>query len=367
MKLAKRILLYFNTIAVVLLCLGFAAPYVDPTLFWPIAFIGLAVPYLIILNVGFVILWAASGNGKLFISLIALAFGYKSIPNLVQIDFKHEEITSEAFKVLSFNVRVFDLYLWTKEKTTRNQIFEFLEEEDPDILCLQEFYHADQQDSNYHFETLDTLIQFLDAKNYHFHITTTNKEFYHFGLITFSKFPILNKGVVPFENSTDNASIFTDVLINNDTVRIYNNHLASIKLDKYDYKAVQKLRKNEYESGWENTKMLVKKIKGGFQTRANQAKAIREHIANSPYQLILAGDFNDSPNSFAYQNIKGNLEDAFVESGSGLGNTYIGDFPSFRIDYLFYNDAFQSYNYTTHDVQLSDHHPISAEFSFRKN
>lgn len=367
MKLAKRFLFFLNVLAITLLCIAYAAPFVDPSFFWPIAFVGLAIPYLIALNIAFVVLWAARGNAKLFLSLLTLLLGYKTIPNLVQVDFKQTKAETETFKVLSFNVRVFDLYLWTKEKKTRNKIFEFLEEEDPDILCLQEFYHAEQQDSNYSFKTLDTLIQFLSAKNYHFHATTTNKEFYHFGLITFSKFPILEKGVVPFENTTDNASIYTDININNDTLRIYNNHLASIKLDKYDYKAVQKIKDNEYESGWENAQLLLKKIKGGFQTRANQSKAIRENIGNAPYNVIVAGDFNDSPNSFAYQKIRGPLKDAFVQSGSGFGNTYIGDFPSFRIDYLLHSEEINSYNYTTHQVQLSDHQPISADFSFNKN
>lgn len=367
MKLIKRILLLLNYIAVFLLCLGYAAPYVDPSQFWPIAFVGLALPYVILVNVFFVLLWAARGNGKLFISLIVIALGYKSVPNLIQLDFKNEEVPEETHSIMSFNVRVFDLYLWTKEKTTRNQIFAFLEEEDPDILCLQEFYHAEQQDSNYNFKTLDTLVQFLSAKNYHFHITTTNKEFYHFGLITFSKYPILNKGIVPFEGLSDNASIYTDLKIDDDTVRIYNNHLASIKLDKYDYKAVQKMRENKYGTNWENTQLLLQKIKGGFELRAGQAEAIRQHIDNSPYPVVVAGDFNDSPTSFAYQKIRGDLKDAFVESGSGIGHTYIGDFPSFRIDYILHDKALSSYNFSTHDVQLSDHHPISAKFSFNKN
>ena len=104
----------------------------------------------------------------------------------------HQEKENDI-KVMSFNVRVFDLYMWTKEKTTRNKIFDFLKEENPDILCLQEFYHADVQHPKYEFKTLDTLVQFLSAKNYHVYYTTTARENDHWGLVTFSKFPIKQK------------------------------------------------------------------------------------------------------------------------------------------------------------------------------
>ncbi len=267
---------------------------------------------------------------------------------------------------MSFNVRVFDLYLWTKERTTRNKIFDFLNEEQPDILCIQEFYHAEIQNPRYPFETLDTLVKFLKAKNYHFHATNPqrlpnkpNKN--HYGLITFSKYPIVEKGVVNFQVKDDNACSYTDIKVGTKIYRVFNAHLASIRLNKYDYKALQKVNENQYSEDFKKEKLVLSKLKKGFMRRESQADSIQKSIAESPYPVIVAGDFNDTPSSYAYKKIKGDLKDAFIESGSGLGLTYIGEFPSFRIDYIFYNEGLRSENYQTHPEKLSDHHPISVK------
>jgi hypothetical protein len=162
-----------NIVSAVFLLFSYVAGKVSPNTFWPLAFLGLALPYLLLLNGIFLIYYSFRGSGKLFLSLIVIILGYQSIPTLVQFNFKSENPSKNHLKVLSFNVRVFDLYMWTKEKTTRNKIIEFLKEEDPDVLCLQEFYHKDVVDKAYPFKTLDTLLDVLSATYYHFQYTTT--------------------------------------------------------------------------------------------------------------------------------------------------------------------------------------------------
>jgi len=363
MKFLQKLILFLNLIFSISLALAYASAYVNPSQFWFIAFFGLALPYLLIINLFFVVFWALNGNNKLFLSIIVIALGYKSIPTIVQFNLGKSDSEESPIKVMSFNVRVFDLYMWSAEKTTRNKIFDFLKKEDPDILCLQEFYNADKQDSIYEFKTLDTLKQFLSANNYHAHYTTTKENNNHFGIITFSKYPIINKGFVDFGMQSDNVCIYTDINYQDTNLRIFNSHLASIKLDKHDYKAVQGLRKNEYLNSVDKSLLLVEKLKNGFMKRSVQADSIKKSIELSPYPIILCGDFNDSPTSYAYQTIKGELKDAFMESGNGFGQTYIGDFPSFRIDFILHSKDFSSNNYQTHDVILSDHHPISSNLS----
>lgn len=278
---------------------------------------------------------------------------------------KTSDANEHAFKVTSFNVRVFDLYMWTQEKETRNKIFDFLNEEQADIVCLQEFYQADTIDMGYEFKTLDTIVTFLEAKNYHVEYTYHKKGIHHWGIITFSKFPIVGKGVVDFKAKSQNICIYTDLLIQDSIVRVYNAHLASIKLDKRDYKTIQGINQNEYSENFSKELLMVEKIKYGFETRAGQADSIHKHIESSPYPSILCGDFNDTPNSYAYNTIKGSLDDAFMRSGMGMGRTYIGDFPSFRIDYILHSPEFNNHDFTTHNEELSDHHPISTVLSLK--
>ncbi len=297
---------------------------------------------------------------RFVLPLLIIFLGYKSVPRYFQLRFNPPVEKENSIKVMSFNVRVFDLYMWSKDKSTRNQIFDFLKEEQPDVLCLQEFYQSDTTRSNYEFKTLDTLVQFLKAKNYHTYYTTTLRRTDHWGLVTFSRFPILNKGLVPFEKSAGNACIFTDIQVGPKIYRVYNAHLASIKLNKHDYKAMQKINQNDYSNDFDDEKLLFSKLKAGFIRRATQADSINSSIQNSPYPVIVCGDFNDTPASYAYQTIRGELIDGFIESGSGSGQTYIGEFPSFRIDYILHDDILKSENFTTHSEKLSDHHPISV-------
>lgn len=358
-KILNKSLFICNILAALGLMLAYMAAFVSPQLFWPLAFFGLALPYLLILNLLFLLYWIFRGKRYFLLSLLMIILGYKSIPSFVQLRFQQESIKEKDLKVLSFNVRVFDLYMWSKDKTTRNQIFDFLDQENADIICLQEFYHSDKQDK-YQFKTLDTLVQFLKAKNFHVHYTTTLRETDHWGVVTFSKYPIVNKGIVPFQYQDDNACIYTDINKDDQTIRIYNAHLASIKLDKHDYKAMQKVNENNYSKDFDQELMMLSKIRYGFERRSSQADSIKKSIQNSPYPSILLGDFNDTPSSYAYRTIKGEFKDAFIESGSGLGRTYIGEFPSFRIDYILHDQKFISKEYRTHTVKLSDHHPISC-------
>lgn len=359
-KFLHKLFFILNVLAVISLLLGYLSPYVDPRQFWPIAFFGLALPYLYVSNLFFLLIWVLLGNIRFILPLIVLILGYKSVPLYFQLRFNAPAENEKSLKVMSFNVRVFDLYMWSEKKTIRNQIFDFLDQEQPDVLCLQEFYQSDEENPKYEFKTLDTLTQFLQAKNYHVYYTRNLRKTNHWGLITFSKYPIVGRGLVPFFEKGDNACIYTDIKVGSKIYRTFNAHLASIKLSKHDYKAMQKINQNDYSQDFGDEKMLVEKLKIGFIRRSLQADSMRKHIDASPYPVIVCGDFNDTPSSYAYSTIRGNLMDAFKESGSGLGQTYIGEFPSFRIDYILYDDSFRSDNFKTHRVKLSDHHPISV-------
>ena len=170
-KFFNKTLFILNIILVIATLLGYSAPYINPETFSLIAFFGLGLPYLLLANLFFLFLWLFKANSRFVFSLIIIALGYQYIQSFIQIRFGDETIEATDIKVMSFNVRVFDLYMWTKDKNARNQIFDFLKEEDPDVICLQEFYHKDKQLRHYEFKTLDTLVKILSAKNYHVHYT----------------------------------------------------------------------------------------------------------------------------------------------------------------------------------------------------
>jgi hypothetical protein len=182
-------------------------------------------------------------------------------------------------------------------------------------------------------------------------------------MVTMTSFPIVDMNEIRFEG-TGNMAIYTDILVGVDTIRIFNVHLQSYGINPENYSIVESPMLDE-KRDLREVRDMAGKLKRAFKMRATQVLKIREQIDGSPYPVILCGDFNDTPLSYSYQILKRNLNDAFIQSGHGVGRTYVGKLPSFRIDNIFYADKFESYNFTTHDFILSDHLPISCDLVVR--
>jgi endonuclease/exonuclease/phosphatase family metal-dependent hydrolase len=95
--------------------------------------------------------------------------------------------------------------------------------------------------------------------------------------------------------------------------------------------------------------------------RSIQTEIVQKELQQSPYKKIFCGDFNDVPNSYTYFQIRGNMQDAFLQKGFGLGRTYTGISPTLRIDYILADKAFTVTQFKKMDVKLSDHYPIVAD------
>ena len=360
-KILHKILILLFVISIISLLLSYLSVYINPNTIWVISFFGLAFPVIILINLAFLLYWIYRKKRKLYIiSIITIILGMSHITDFFQINMfsNSESEQEESFKILSYNVRLFDLYSWDNQFVKRNAIFDLIKNEKADIICLQEFYY----DITGNFPTLDTLVELQDAKNYYVSDSQFKRNKHHFGMIIFSKYPIINNGDIRYGKS-DNFTSFADIVIKNDTIRVYNNHLQSIRFDYSDYELMDdidlKIDSNEIKSA----KNITKLLKVAFEKRAAQAEQLAEHISNSPYKTIVAGDFNDTPISYAYNTIiNAGLEDAFWESGFLISNTYVGKFPSFRIDYILHSKELESFNYNRIKEEYSDHYPITCEF-----
>ncbi len=360
-KKAKRsffnpLAMLFNHIAAIALLISYLAPYISPENFWFIAFFGLAYPILVIINVVFVIYWMTQFKKNVFYSLIIILSGWSQIKCYVQINPTNIPSNSKKLiKVMSYNVKLFDLYNWSHNIETRGKMFELIKKESPDIMCIQEFFTSDSKDD---FNNLDTLLKFQKAKFTHLEYTTTLRKIDHWGVAIFSSYPIVTNGKINFDTKSNNICIYSDILIHKDTVRVYNVHLQSIKFDYGDYKFVDDLMNNKETQELEKSKNILKRLKLAYIKRAKQTELVAAHIATSPYPVIVCGDFNDTPASYSYHTIAKNLSDAFIESGKGLGRSYVGKFPSFRIDYILHSNQYKAYDFRTIRKELSDHFPI---------
>lgn len=339
--------------------IAYISTYISPQSVSWLAFFGLLYPYILLVNIIFTIFWILKKKLFFLFSLIAILIGWNFLASFLQFNVfsKNKDLSTNTFSFLSYNVRLFDLYNWSDNQATKSKVFNFLKVESPDIMCLQEFYY----DETNKFPTLDTLLKFRNVNYVHDEYTSHVHDVYHFGIATFSKFPIINEGKILFRN-TNNICIYTDIIIADDTIRIYNNHLQSVHFQPKNYNFMDSITQS-----YNNTKLIgivdiLKRIESAFIKRAFQVEYISEHIENSPYPVIVCGDFNDSPFSYCYRRMRKELADAFIESGMGIGNTYVRKFPSYRIDYILHSKDLKSYHYKKSKIKYSDHYPIQCEF-----
>ncbi len=283
----------------------------------------------------------------MLISLVAVLIGWGFIVRYFQLNGRN--IEAGDIKVLSFNVMHFAGNGETSQKETADQITAFLEKQDADIICLQEVRLRKNSIFN-----LGKAVEDLSLIHHYQYARSSTT----FGSVTMTRYPIIRMGEIRFENSR-NISIYTDVLIGNDTVRIFNIHLQSYQIDPKRYPIIDSQILDE-EQELKQVREMGNKFKHAYKLRAEQVRQIRRYIDESPYHVILCGDFNDPPASFSYHKIRKRLKDAFVISGHGVGRTYVGKLPSFRIDYIFHSSGFLSYNFETYEFRNSDHLPISC-------
>jgi len=368
-----KVLRFITYLLLIALLISTVAHYISPERFWLPAFFGILFPYLYVLNAVIFIIWLIF---RKIISIYAFVVLLLSLPlffNFFNIFSVSEKLSDNDIRkplnIMSFNVRDFNIGNPLKDvdkKQRRNNIFKFIQDESPDIVCFQEAYF----DTLHKYKTIDTLIRIQNARNTHVYFAFKRHE-HQFGIATLSKYPIVNRHMISFNKSMRNLCIYTDILYDEDTIRIYNAHFSSIGLSSEDLMFIDNVSSLNIDNGAtqkldKSIKKIAGRLRSAFVERANQVAIVTEHIKSCPYPSVLCTDLNDTPSSYAYYCLTRYLSDAFLKSGKGLGKTYNGILPYFRIDYIFYSNLFKSYNFKTHYRDLSDHYPISVSLYLDK-
>lgn len=339
-------LLNFGAVAALLF--GYLSVFIPPDKYWVPSFFGLAYPILVGVNVLFIVFWLLVKPRYLLISLISILIGWGFLSRYVQLKGK---TTDEAgVKLISFNVQHFSGAKGSNPKDNADQIISFLNGQKADIICLQET----RLRKNSIFNLPNAVKDLNSIEHYQFARSSTT-----FGSVTLTRFPIVNMGEIRFDKSR-NMTIYTDVNIDGDTIRIFNVHLQSYLIDPSKYSIIDSPGIDD-EKDLKEVREMGSKFKRAFQLRAEMVREIRKYIDDSPYPVIVCGDFNDTPVSYSYQKLREGLKDAFVSSGKGIGQTYIGKLPSFRIDNIFHSDNFESFDFKTFNIRMSDHLPVSCK------
>ena len=346
-----------NWLAVVALILAYLAVYIPPDRLWSLAFFGLAYPYLLVINLIFVFIWIYLNPRYFWISLLFIGIGYFHLPNFVQ--FKGRKTSSsETIKVISFNCHHFASAIKEGEKNEPFQnIIDYIGEQEADIICIQE---SRLRSSG---ELSEGNLKKSLSKGKKLHLIKPDKINAY---AIFTRYDVKNRGEIHFEKST-NMALWADLKTEKGMIRVYNCHFQSNRIMPAKYKIIKNPTIKVKNQTVREVKEIGCKLREGYQKRASQVRQVKEHIAASPYPVIICADFNDTPVSYTYWHMSKNLKDTFVESGIGISNTYRGKLPALRIDYILTANRFDAYNYQRHRVKYSDHYPISCELILQQS
>lgn len=368
-RFTKKFFIICNCIAALLFLLGSYGYWFNPVYFWPLGFLALAAFYLLLLLLGFIFFWLFVKPRWSLISLITILLAYQPLTNIVPLRFSSSftvQKDSLAMRVMSWNVEHFDILEHKTHPENKQQMFDLINQYQPDIACFQEMVGSDSfPDAINYLPDFKTKLSFKD----YYYSYNTKVDFdgkHHYGILIFSRFPVINKQTIMWYPNDYNSIIqYVDIVKESDTFRVFNVHLQSLRFSKGN---LQYIKNPEFEDkeAIRQSRNIAGKFKVGFLKRMTQADHIREEIDRSPYKVIVCGDFNDVPNSYAYYTIGKNLKNAFVEKGSGLGRTYTGISPTLRIDNIFTDKAFSINQFLRVNKKISDHFPLITDIEIKK-
>ncbi len=333
LSLINKIIYLLNSFLATILLLSYLLPFVSPKNIPTFAILSLLVPPLIILNLFFVIYWILKLKKHFLLSAIILTIGWFFSTPIYKLT-ENKSSLNDDLKVMSYNVRMFNHWKWIDDQNIPEKISAFVLEQSPDILLFQEYYTLEKQTFLYPYKYIRTKSQ--KAK---------------IGLAIYSKFPIINQGSLDLKNTANNI-IFVDIVRKKDTIRVYNLHLQSLKLNT-----------SKENFGQENSEKLIARLKERFKKQAEQTEVFMAHEKQWKGKKIVAGDFNNTSYSWVYNQILEDKKDTFIEAGKGFGKSFNYWFPM-RIDFILTDKNAIVNKFTSFSEKNSDHFPILSKINW---
>ncbi|MBN8642222.1 MAG: endonuclease/exonuclease/phosphatase family protein [Flavobacteriales bacterium] len=342
----NKVMYFFNIVLTILSFVAFVLPFLAPKLFPLLSVLTLLLPSFLVVNLLFFLYWLIQFKRQIILSGIVLLLGITFVNKYYKfssIDLPHD---TNDFTVMSYNVRLFNLFKWMDKDNVGEEILTFVNEQSPDILCIQEYSSS-----------ADVRFRLYNYQYFH----KQGKKIKTSQAI-FSKFPIINDGTIELPES-NNSVVFADIRKGKDTIRVYNIHLESIKISP----DVTELEENVESINKEKSQLVFNRISEAFKKQQIQAELISEHIKTCTYPLIICGDMNNSAFSYVYRNIKGSLNDCFEEAGNGFGQTYQFKYYPARIDYIFADKSMEVKSFNNFPkFKNSDHFPIMTRLRIKE-
>lgn len=355
MKIIKHILIILNWIVALMLVASTLAGMVKPSRFVGFSLLSYLYFPLLLVNVSFVVMWLVFSSKQFLLSVAAIALRWSFVTAFFQVG-GHADQPAEGrttVKVLSFNMHHFyGPYYVDDTRDIENQVenaqtfVRLLREEQPEVLCLQEFlpytngHEVDLRDS-------------LAALGYAYYAAAA-PQYGHSASIVWSKYPIVDVQLIDTV-----CKLQVDIALGHDTVRLFSLHLNSYQLTGEDHEELEMFAHGEGDKA--SGLLVARKFKRTILAHDREWETLSPLIQKSPYPVLVAGDFNDTPASYIYRKMTHHLRDSYKEKGKGFGTTYHGRGPAFRIDYVLHSEALTALSYKRIKSDISDHYPVLVE------
>lgn len=362
-KLGGTILKAINIFVVLLYLSACLIPILPAGKFWMIAVLGLVFPLLFLVVVAFLTGWLIARSKWFLVSLIALLLSWQQLSIIAGLNTRKEfnyTKPNETLRVLSWNTSSWGE---TSKNASRNKedlllMLDEVKKQRADVLCFQEF--TDKKVPWAKFSNINTFKEMGYQYSYLVKSVMGNVS-YNLGVVILSRYPITDTAKFSYgEYDAAEHLIYADIQFNQQKIRVFTTHLQSVKFENNEYSTLRKIKRTD-ENGLQGSKTIVRKLRYAYQFRGTQADFVKQKIKESPYPVIICGDFNDVPNSYTYFTIKGNLQDAFLEKGTGLGRTFQYLSPTLRIDYILADKKFEVTQFNRINVPYSDHYPVVTD------
>ena len=309
--------------------------------------VGLLFPVFLFANFCFLLFWLLFKTRYALIPFLGFLVCFVPVRTYFPLNIPSEK-PKGCIKVLSYNTWGFAQMKFDEDGI--NPIVRYVKEQDADIVCLQEAAICGDVANQ-----VDTIIR---PKYKYVETIAQNKSDI---LTVFSKFPILSKEVIPYE-SVGNLSAAFQLKIGGEKVLLINNHLETTGLTLEERSQFKELIKGKLETDTaeQASKLLIVKLAESMKKRAPQAEAVARYVKKHHREsIILCGDFNDGPISYAHRTIAKGLTDCYVASGNGPGISYHHAGFFVRIDNIMCSDDWQPYGCKIDSkIKASDHYPI---------
>ncbi len=356
-RLGRRFFITVNIICCVILLLSLLLPYLNPDTFWFLGFLGIAMPYMVVLVAAFIFFWLVLHWQYMAISVACLLMSYSAIQNLVRFG-NHSFALAKApksLRVLTWNVGRFG----GDKNIAQEDIFaSLITRYNPDILCMQEFGIFDKPER----KKDDRIVQLMQMGYKHYVLSrdySRKKYGYSNGLAIFSKYPFANTKRVPYTSSAESI-LRADIVVHGDTLHVFNSHLQSYQFNAGNYREIDRIQSGE-DSLVQASRNIIGKMKRAFRNRGAQARQLEAQLDSVRYAAIICTDMNDVPNSYAYGRIANGRTDAFTKHGYAIGRTFRYLLPTLRIDYIFSDKYLDVQQYEAIPNRLSDHWAVVAD------